>query len=250
MHLYSKAYEGVVKNSSQHYNTSHWPVVRYASENHQKLRFLSHDTCFYQCTGVRKSVIKQSCNSHTAILDGTHFTPLLLSRYVSWTYKLLSCTWETTILVSFNPLNAELKPICHLLALLGAHHIFHVSGLRVKGENLWIIFTLLSLLSLDVSTTLRRCFSCRDCVVSNELWRGSYRRIIWTKLFRVCKVRPSHFNGRAEENNKHFHSRYPPSQCTYSLLSPPKLLSNGYQVYCHKKRTFFLGSKNNVELNK
>jgi len=32
----------------------------------------------------------------------------------------------------FNPLNAELNPICHLLALLGAHHILHVSGLRVK----------------------------------------------------------------------------------------------------------------------
>jgi hypothetical protein len=32
----------------------------------------------------------------------------------------------------FNPLNAELNPICHLLALVGAHHIFHVSGLRVK----------------------------------------------------------------------------------------------------------------------
>ena len=33
-----------------------------------------------------------------------------------------------------NPLNAELNPICHLLALLG-HHIFHVSGLRVKIPN-------------------------------------------------------------------------------------------------------------------
>ena len=31
-----------------------------------------------------------------------------------------------------NPLNAELNPICHLLTLLGAHHIFHVSGLRVN----------------------------------------------------------------------------------------------------------------------
>ena len=29
-------------------------------------------------------------------------------------------------------LNAELNPICHLLALLGAHTIFHVNGLRVK----------------------------------------------------------------------------------------------------------------------
>ena len=31
-----------------------------------------------------------------------------------------------------NPLNAELNRICHLLALLGAHHIFHVNGLRVN----------------------------------------------------------------------------------------------------------------------
>ena len=32
----------------------------------------------------------------------------------------------------FNPLNAELNPICHLLALVGAHHILHVSSIRVK----------------------------------------------------------------------------------------------------------------------
>jgi hypothetical protein len=31
-----------------------------------------------------------------------------------------------------NPLNAELNPICHLLALVGAQHIFHVSGVRVN----------------------------------------------------------------------------------------------------------------------
>ena len=30
-----------------------------------------------------------------------------------------------------NRLNAELNPICHLLALL-AHHILHISGIRVK----------------------------------------------------------------------------------------------------------------------
>jgi hypothetical protein len=34
----------------------------------------------------------------------------------------------------FKPFNAELKPICHLLALLGAHHILHVSRIRVKHE--------------------------------------------------------------------------------------------------------------------
>jgi len=31
-----------------------------------------------------------------------------------------------------NPLNAELNPICYLLALLGAHHIVNVSSIRVK----------------------------------------------------------------------------------------------------------------------
>jgi hypothetical protein len=36
------------------------------------------------------------------------------------------------ILLYFNPLNAELNPICQLLALLRARHILHVSGLRVK----------------------------------------------------------------------------------------------------------------------
>jgi hypothetical protein len=34
-----------------------------------------------------------------------------------------------------NPLNAELNPICHLLALLGAHHVIHVSRIRVKELN-------------------------------------------------------------------------------------------------------------------
>jgi hypothetical protein len=31
-----------------------------------------------------------------------------------------------------NPLNAELNPFCHLLALLEAHHILHVSRVRVN----------------------------------------------------------------------------------------------------------------------
>jgi hypothetical protein len=35
-----------------------------------------------------------------------------------------------------NPLNAKLNPICHLLALLGAHPILHVSRIRIKGINI------------------------------------------------------------------------------------------------------------------
>ena len=34
---------------------------------------------------------------------------------------------------TINPLNAELNPICHLLALLGGATIVVISRLRVKG---------------------------------------------------------------------------------------------------------------------
>jgi hypothetical protein len=40
-----------------------------------------------------------------------------------------------TCLSVFNPINAELNPICHLLALLVAHHILHVSRIRVNMMN-------------------------------------------------------------------------------------------------------------------
>ena len=34
-----------------------------------------------------------------------------------------------------NTLNADLNPICHLLALLGAHHILHVNRIMVKAGH-------------------------------------------------------------------------------------------------------------------
>jgi hypothetical protein len=43
--------------------------------------------------------------------------------------------WQTLDTCRLNPLNAELNPICHFLALLGAHHIFHVGGLRVNRSS-------------------------------------------------------------------------------------------------------------------
>ena len=45
------------------------------------------------------------------------------------------------VMLNFNPLNAELNPICHLLALLGAHHILHVSRIRVKNRAFYIYRT-------------------------------------------------------------------------------------------------------------
>jgi hypothetical protein len=43
-----------------------------------------------------------------------------------------------------NPLNAELNPICHLLELLGAHHILHVSRVRVNSTNHKLAYTVYS----------------------------------------------------------------------------------------------------------
>ena len=40
------------------------------------------------------------------------------------------CVCVLVLSVGINPLNAELNPICHLLALLGAQYIFRVSRIR------------------------------------------------------------------------------------------------------------------------
>jgi len=41
----------------------------------------------------------------------------------------------------FNPLNAELNPICYLLALLGADYFLHVSRIRVKSLTLRLLMS-------------------------------------------------------------------------------------------------------------
>jgi len=41
----------------------------------------------------------------------------------------------------YNPLNAELNPICHLLALLGVHHFIHLSRIRVKSLTLRLLMS-------------------------------------------------------------------------------------------------------------
>jgi hypothetical protein len=48
----------------------------------------------------------------------------------------LSSGLSKSLLHNFHPLNAELNPICHLLALIGAHHILHVSWIRVNVPSL------------------------------------------------------------------------------------------------------------------
>jgi hypothetical protein len=63
--------------------------------------------------------------------------------------------FNLTHINNFNPLNAQLNPICHLLALLGDHHILHVSGLRVKAY--W-------LRDAPNSLTFNNCRLCPHCI--------------------------------------------------------------------------------------
>jgi len=50
----------------------------------------------------------------------------------TWTSINITCIRTFSVLLNANSLNAELDPICLLLELLRAHHIFHVSELRDK----------------------------------------------------------------------------------------------------------------------
>jgi hypothetical protein len=50
----------------------------------------------------------------------------------------IHCPTTECFELTFNPLNAELNPICHLLALLGAHPIFHISRIKVKNHASYI----------------------------------------------------------------------------------------------------------------
>ena len=52
-----------------------------------------------------------------------------------WTDREFLIQVKGKMFALMNPLNTELNPICHLLALSGAQHILHVSRIRVNGAR-------------------------------------------------------------------------------------------------------------------
>jgi hypothetical protein len=59
---------------------------------------------------------------------------------------VLVCFWQHR-----NPLNTKLNPICHLLALWGAHPVLHISRIRVKPcELIYCHVLICSLLSASM----------------------------------------------------------------------------------------------------
>ena len=67
--------------------------------------------------------------------DAPHYAIVRLSWAVQLAFILYYFVQDNVpivVVTAFNPLNAKLNPICHMLALLGARHILHVSNIRVN----------------------------------------------------------------------------------------------------------------------
>ena len=75
------------------------------------------------------------------------FTPQRRTkRYECWEFHIArafceSCTARNKKKRIINPLNAELNPICYLLALLGTHNFLHFSTIRVKSLILRLLMS-------------------------------------------------------------------------------------------------------------
>jgi len=87
----------------------------------------------------------------------------------------------------FNPLNAKLNPICHLLALLGAQLIFHVRRLR---------FNETFILPTDVRKNTQVSNFVKICPVGNRLFHADGRTDRHDEATRFSVLRTHGENGR------------------------------------------------------
>ena len=79
------------------------------------------------------------------------------------------CYWVSRFFLVFNHLNAELNPICHLLALLWVHHFLHVSRTRVKVFDSYI--TILGNVSCLTSTAASHSRRTNSSTPPPRLWK-------------------------------------------------------------------------------
>jgi len=95
-----------------------------------------------RCSGgecyLRLQVWRLFTNQHgitfqkTCVIFYVVFSFKHLNIHVLYKTVTIHITAPHTVCHHINPLNAELNPICHLVALLGADLIFHISRIRVK----------------------------------------------------------------------------------------------------------------------
>jgi len=75
--------------------------------------------------GLSMFVVPSDGSSHCAVFASFAYSTVATQFSGSW--KLEMPGHRSRDAGFFNPLNAELNPICYLLALLGAHHFLNVS---------------------------------------------------------------------------------------------------------------------------
>jgi len=96
--------------------------------------FLSNTSVYYHLKYIQGDMFWP----HWAIIRPFYKNRFIHFQYIFGSQILYIDAIVVTMLyaiIYINPLNAELNLICHLLALLGAHHILHVSGIRVKVKT-------------------------------------------------------------------------------------------------------------------
>ena len=84
--------------------------------------------CFFPVINKYLCMAKRSLLSRCPRTVFREVTSYSLVAVIKFRRKLMF-SW-----FAISPLNAELNPISHMLALVGAHHIVHVSRIRVKME--------------------------------------------------------------------------------------------------------------------
>jgi hypothetical protein len=106
-----------------------------------------------------------------------------------------------------NPLNAKLNLTCHLLALLGAHHILHVSRIRVK-----VLLLLLQHLKI--------CIKSRNNVHLG-IWLGPYKNCI--NLQKMQNNNNYSNDDRSDDNNS-------TNECEFQIFGRRKLVHQWIMV--------------------
>jgi hypothetical protein len=72
------------------------------------------------------NIFQESCYDNCLFSVGVHF------EFTGWEgEELIHLDQNGSKFRTLNPLNAELNPTCHLMALLGTHHILHISRIKV-----------------------------------------------------------------------------------------------------------------------
>ena len=131
--------------------------------NPTRVFVMSHVVISVECINCVKILLSGASEVEMRVgLDRVTVQEMSYGASLEQTSRLRSLLYHSTnmardVVCSINPLNAELNSICHLLELLGAHHILHVSGLRVNVDHVGFVMGNVALgqVSLAVSVSFR-----------------------------------------------------------------------------------------------